>query len=64
MQQLRRAIDDRQICGLCGGLARLYGVDSNLVRMVAVFVLVATGFAPLLVAYLVGWRLVPEEAPI
>ena len=61
MKQLRRSIRDRQIAGICAGIGDQYDIDPNIVRMAAVFVDLMTGIVPLLGAYLVGWRLIPEE---
>lgn len=58
--RLERPLFDRQIAGVCAGIGQLYGIDSNLVRMVAVFVLLATGVLPLLAAYVAGWYLIPN----
>jgi phage shock protein C len=42
----------------CGGLARYFGIDSAIVRLVFVL-LVLSGVSPL--AYLVLWIVMPEE---
>ena len=56
--QLKRSANDRIISGVCGGLARYFGIDSALVRLVFVL-LVLSGVSPL--AYLVLWIVMPEE---
>jgi len=57
---LRRSVDDRQIAGVCGGLADFFGLDSTTVRVVYVFATIFTAFAGTLV-YLLLWILVPEQ---
>lgn len=57
---LRRSVEDRQIAGVCGGLADFFGLDSTTVRVVYVFATVFTAFAGILV-YLLLWLLVPER---
>ena len=39
----------------------MYTMDPTIVRMIAVFGTVATGIWPGVVAYLVGWFLIPEK---
>lgn len=56
---LRRSRTDRVLFGVCGGLARYLDVDPVLVRLVAVALLLS-GVG--IVAYLVAWLVVPEEA--
>ena len=35
-KKLYRASIDKKICGVCGGIAHYFGVDSTLVRLIAV----------------------------
>ena len=56
--QLTRSSSDRMIGGVCGGLARYFGIDSSIVRLVFVL-LVLSGVSPLV--YLVLWVVMPEE---
>ncbi len=60
MKRLIRTRDDRYVAGVCGGLARYFGVDPTLVRVIVV---VATLFGALLpaIGYLVAWAIVPAE---
>ena len=57
---LTRSDDDRMIGGVCGGLARYFGIDSAIVRLVFVLA-VLSGVSPLV--YVVLWIIVPEEEP-
>lgn len=59
-KRLVRSRDDRWISGVCGGVARYLGVDSNLVRLLVVLGTIL-GFGSLAVAYLVAWVLMPED---
>jgi len=56
---LRRVRDDRWFGGVCGGLARMLGVESWLVRLAfaLLFLLWGTG----LIFYILLWIFVPEE---
>jgi phage shock protein PspC (stress-responsive transcriptional regulator) len=61
MTKLYRSRTDKKLAGICGGIGLAYHLDPNVVRIVAVFLLLATGVAPLLVAYIAGWVLLPKE---
>lgn len=56
--QLTRSANDRMLGGVCGGLARYFGVDSTLVRLVFVLA-VLSGLSPLI--YVVLWVVMPQE---
>jgi phage shock protein C len=58
-KRLVRSRDDRMVAGVCGGLAEYFGVDATVVRILVV-VLTVLGFGSLLLAYVVGWVLIPE----
>jgi phage shock protein C len=59
-KRLVRTRDDRWLGGVCGGIARYTGLDSNLVRLLAVLGAVL-GFGVLILAYIVAWIVMPEE---
>lgn len=56
--RLVRPANDRMIGGVCGGLARYFGVDTTLVRLVFVLA-VLSGLSPLI--YLILWVVMPQE---
>ncbi len=59
MQRLRRSRTDRWFGGVCGGIARMAGVDSWIVRLTFV---VASLFAGVgLLPYLLLWIFVPPD---
>jgi phage shock protein C len=60
MKRLYRSRTDKKIAGIFGGLGELYTIDPTLLRLVAVFLAIATGLVPLVVAYLVGWIIIPK----
>lgn len=57
-RRLVRSNDDRMIAGVCGGIADYLGVDPTLVR-IGFALLSLTGIG--LIAYMLGWVLLPEE---
>ena len=59
-KRLTRTSWDAPISGVCGGLARYFGVDPTLVRVLAVIAAVFT-FPAGLIAYAVAWAVMPKE---
>ena len=60
MTKLYRSEGNKKIAAICGGIAEVYAVDANLVRVVVVFVGLATGGLPLLITYIVGSIIIPK----
>lgn len=58
-KRLMRSVMDKKIAGVCGGSAEYFGVDSTLFRIMWVFVTLATGIIPGILAYVVAWFLMP-----
>jgi phage shock protein C len=58
---LMRSRRDRKIGGVCAGLAEYLELDPTLVRILAAFLTLASGFFPGLIAYVLGWVIMPEE---
>ena len=59
--KLMRSRTDRKIAGICAGLSEHLGLDTSLVRILWVFVVLATGFFPGIIAYILAWIIIPEE---
>ena len=57
--QLRRSRTDRWLGGVCGGLAKVSGMESWIWRLVFTLFVVTFGFG--LAIYLLMWIFVPEE---
>jgi len=47
--------------GICGGIGETYDIDPTLIRLLLVFLCVATGILPILITYLVGWMVIPAK---
>ena len=61
MQQkkLYRSTKDRQIMGVCGGIAEYFGVDSTVIRVGAIVLMLAAGSG--LLAYILCALIMPEN---
>lgn len=60
MKKLYRSQKDKKIAGIFGGLGEIFSIDPTLLRLAFVFIGLATGVIPVLVAYLVGWIIIPK----
>lgn len=60
-KSLYRSRDDRILAGVMGGIARRYGWDPMLVRVLFVIVSVLSAAFPGILVYLILWLLIPEE---
>lgn len=58
--RLARSTSDRMLGGVCGGLARYFGIDATIVRLVFVLA-VLSGLSPLI--YIILWVVMPQDAP-
>jgi phage shock protein C len=59
MKRIYRSQEDKKIAGILGGLGELFDIDPTLLRLLFVFIGLATGVIPLIVAYLIGWVIIP-----
>lgn len=59
MSRLRRSRNDRWLGGVCGGLAKVSGVESWVWRLVFALCTIFAGFGFLI--YILMWIFVPEE---
>ena len=58
-RKLYRSRTDRKLAGVCGGLAKYFGADATLIRVLFVVLAVLGGSG--LVIYLAMWIIVPNE---
>ncbi|WP_368503311.1 PspC domain-containing protein [Alkalihalophilus sp. As8PL] len=64
MKKLVRTQHDRKLAGICGGIAKYFGVDSTIVRIATVILFfITTGF-PVLIAYFIAVFLIPNEEDV
>lgn len=57
---LSRSINDRVLAGVLGGIARRFGWNSTLLRVLYVVVSILSAAFPGILVYLVLWLVVPE----
>ena len=57
---LRRSRSDRMIAGVVGGLARYFGIDPTLARVIYVVGSVISIAFPGILVYVILWAVVPE----
>ena len=58
-KKLYRSRTDKKICGVCGGLAKYFNMDANIVRLLVVLLTLFVGGG--LIAYIVCALILPEE---
>jgi len=63
MKKSYRSQNNKIIAGICGGLGEMLSVDPTLIRLAFVFIGLATGILPIIVAYIVGWIIIPASPP-
>ena len=67
METLVRNREKGMLTGLCAAVANQLNIDPIIVRMVVVFVTIASGLLPGIVTYLFGWVFTPtvdQVAPV
>ena len=57
---LYRPRDNRVIAGVCSGIARRFGIDPTIVRILFVASLLLPG--PQILIYLAAWILMPDQS--
>ena len=58
-KKLKRSKTDKKIFGVCGGLAKYFGVDVTVIRIIFLIALLCVGGG--LLAYLICALVMPEE---
>lgn len=60
-KKLYRSTSDKQIAGVCGGIAKYLNVDATVIRILCV-IITLFGFAGV-IAYIACIFIIPEEPP-
>lgn len=61
MKKLFRSKTNKQLCGVCGGLAEYLNVDATVIRMIVVIVSIFTAIVGALLIYFIAAIIIPEE---
>jgi phage shock protein C len=64
VKRIYRDTDHKMIAGICAGVGEILNFDPTLVRLALVFCTVFTGFAPGIIAYAVGWFIIPLKEDV
>ncbi len=59
MKRIYRSRTDKKIFGVCGGIGEAYDIDPTLIRIIAVFLALATGLIPMIITYIVARLIMP-----
>jgi len=60
-KKLMRSRAQKKIAGVCAGLAHYFDLDVTLVRIVCLFITLASGVCPGIITYLLAWIMVPSD---
>ncbi|HJW46574.1 MAG TPA: PspC domain-containing protein [Lysobacter sp.] len=61
-RSLSRSRHDRMLAGVIGGIARRFGWNSTLLRVIYVVGSILSAAFPGILVYLILWLLIPEES--
>ena len=61
-EKLYRSRTNRQVAGVCGGLAERFNVDVTLMRVLFIVLAIFGGAG--IVLYIAMWIVVPEQPPV
>ncbi len=58
-KKLYKSVDNKVLCGVCGGLGEYFGIDPTIVRLI--WVLLTLLFGAGIVLYIIAIFLIPRE---
>lgn len=58
-KKLYRSKTDKKICGVCGGLAEYFNIDTTIVRLVTAALVLFVGSG--LIAYIIAALIIPQN---
>ena len=58
-KKLYKSNKDKKLCGVCGGLADYFDIDSTIVRLLWVFLVLCVGTG--ILAYFIAALIMPEK---
>lgn len=64
-RRLRRSTSDRQVAGVCGGMAEYFNTDASLMRLIWVVLSIFGGVViGGVIAYALAWLIIPNAEPV
>ena len=57
-KKLLRSVDNRMVCGVCGGIGNYFNIDPTLIRLVWILASLSGGG---LLVYIIASIIIPEE---
>lgn len=60
MKQLKRSLQNRKLCGVCGGIGEYLNLDPTVVRLIWIVLSIAS-FGTGLIAYIIAAIVMPES---
>ena len=60
MKRVYRSGTNKRIFGVCGGIGEAYDIDPTFIRIIVVFLALATGLLPMIITYVVARFLMPS----
>jgi phage shock protein C len=64
MKRLFRSEQNKKIAGVCSGIGEFFDIDPTLVRLVFIFLGLATGLIPFVIGYVIAWWIVPTKSEL
>ncbi len=58
MKKLYKSQTDKKLCGVCGGIAEYFNIDSTIVRLI--WVILAVCFGSGILAYIIAALVMPD----
>lgn len=59
MNRLYKSRYDRKLCGVCGGIAEFFNIDSTIIRLIWVLLVVCFGTG--ILAYIIATLVIPNQ---
>jgi phage shock protein PspC (stress-responsive transcriptional regulator) len=63
MKRIYLSKTDKKIAGICGGIGEAFDIDPTLLRLAVIFLCFVTAILPVVLTYLIGWLVIPDEPP-
>lgn len=61
MKKLYLSDTDKKLCGVCGGIAEYFEVDTILIRLVWVMLSIFSAGFPGIIAYIIACMVIPKK---